>query len=48
MIRIENITYPELVHLLHTAVSWEGGPFGLRYPRGAGPGTTVPATQSKT
>ena len=34
----------ELVHLLHTAVTFDEGPFGLRYPRGAGPGTPVPAT----
>jgi 1-deoxy-D-xylulose-5-phosphate synthase len=33
----------ELVHLLRTAVTWEEGPFGLRYPRGAGPGADVPA-----
>ncbi len=32
----------ELVHLLHTAVQWDGGPFGLRYPRGAGPGAAMP------
>ncbi|MDO9353490.1 MAG: transketolase C-terminal domain-containing protein, partial [Solirubrobacteraceae bacterium] len=32
----------ELVHLLRTAVTWDGGPFGLRYPRGAGPGVPVP------
>ncbi len=34
----------ELVHLLHTAVTWEEGPFGLRYPRGAGPGAEAPET----
>lgn len=34
----------ELVHLLRTAVTWDDGPFGLRYPRGAGPGTAVPTT----
>ncbi len=33
----------ELVHLLRTAVTWEEGPFGLRYPRGTGPGAEVPA-----
>lgn len=32
----------ELVHLLHTAVEWGQGPFGLRYPRGAGPGAVAP------
>jgi 1-deoxy-D-xylulose-5-phosphate synthase len=32
----------ELVHLLRTAVTFDGGPFALRYPRGAGPGTPVP------
>ncbi|MDQ8047061.1 MAG: 1-deoxy-D-xylulose-5-phosphate synthase [Patulibacter sp.] len=32
----------ELVHLLRTAVTFDGGPFGLRYPRGAGPGATLP------
>jgi 1-deoxy-D-xylulose-5-phosphate synthase len=32
----------ELVHLLRTAVTWDGGPFGLRYPRGAGPGAALP------
>ncbi|MBO9533742.1 MAG: 1-deoxy-D-xylulose-5-phosphate synthase, partial [Solirubrobacteraceae bacterium] len=34
----------ELVHLLRTAVTWDQGPFGLRYPRGAGPGAEVPTT----
>ncbi|MFT4034695.1 MAG: 1-deoxy-D-xylulose-5-phosphate synthase [Patulibacter sp.] len=33
----------ELVHLLHTAVAWDEGPFGLRYPRGSGPGAPLPA-----
>lgn len=33
----------ELMHLLRTAVTWEDGPFGLRYPRGAGPGAELPA-----
>ncbi|MBJ7471781.1 MAG: 1-deoxy-D-xylulose-5-phosphate synthase, partial [Solirubrobacteraceae bacterium] len=32
----------ELVHLLHTAVSFDEGPFGLRYPRGNGPGVALP------
>ncbi len=32
----------ELVHLLRTAVTWDEGPFGLRYPRGTGPGAVLP------
>lgn len=32
----------ELVHLLHTAVSFDEGPFGLRYPRGNGLGVDLP------
>ena len=32
-----------LVHLLHTAIAYEG-PFALRYPRGAAEGVELPAT----
>jgi 1-deoxy-D-xylulose-5-phosphate synthase len=31
-----------LVHMLHTALHWDGGPVGLRYPRGAGVGVELP------
>src|SRR6202034_2863624 len=31
-----------LVHMLHTALGWDGGPVGLRYPRGAGTGIELP------
>ncbi|HEX2015822.1 MAG TPA: transketolase C-terminal domain-containing protein, partial [Solirubrobacteraceae bacterium] len=31
-----------LVHMLHTAVSYEGGPIALRYPRGEGVGCALP------
>jgi 1-deoxy-D-xylulose-5-phosphate synthase len=31
-----------LVHMLHTALRWDGGPVGLRYPRGAGVGVELP------
>ena len=33
----------ELVHLLHTGLD-HGGPFGLRYPRGAAEGVPLPST----
>jgi 1-deoxy-D-xylulose-5-phosphate synthase len=33
-----------LVHMLHTALSYDGGPIALRYPRGAGIGVELPAT----
>jgi 1-deoxy-D-xylulose-5-phosphate synthase len=33
-----------LVHMLHTALTYEGGPVALRYPRGAGMGVELPAT----
>jgi 1-deoxy-D-xylulose-5-phosphate synthase len=32
-----------LVHMLHTAVSYDDGPIALRYPRGAGIGVDLPA-----
>jgi 1-deoxy-D-xylulose-5-phosphate synthase len=32
-----------LVHMLHTALSYDGGPVALRYPRGAGVGVPLPA-----
>jgi 1-deoxy-D-xylulose-5-phosphate synthase len=31
-----------LVHMLHTALSYDDGPIALRYPRGEGPGALVP------
>ncbi len=31
-----------LVHMLHTAVQYDGGPIALRYPRGAGLGVPLP------
>ncbi len=31
-----------LVHMLHTAVIYDGGPIALRYPRGAGVGVPLP------
>jgi 1-deoxy-D-xylulose-5-phosphate synthase len=31
-----------LVHMLHTALRYDGGPVGLRYPRGAGVGVPLP------
>jgi 1-deoxy-D-xylulose-5-phosphate synthase len=31
-----------LVHMLHTALAWDHGPVGLRYPRGEGLGVPVP------
>ena len=31
-----------LVHMLHTAIAWEEGPVGLRYPRGEGVGVELP------
>jgi 1-deoxy-D-xylulose-5-phosphate synthase len=33
-----------LVHMLHTALQYDGGPVGLRYPRGAGVGVALPGT----
>jgi 1-deoxy-D-xylulose-5-phosphate synthase len=33
-----------LVHMLHTALRYDGGPVGLRYPRGAGAGVQLPKT----
>jgi 1-deoxy-D-xylulose-5-phosphate synthase len=33
-----------LVHMLHTAVQHDGGPVGLRYPRGEAVGVPLPAT----
>jgi 1-deoxy-D-xylulose-5-phosphate synthase len=32
-----------LVHMLHTAIAWEGGPVALRYPRGGAEGVELPA-----
>jgi 1-deoxy-D-xylulose-5-phosphate synthase len=31
-----------LVHMLHTALSYDEGPVALRYPRGEGPGAALP------
>ena len=31
-----------LVHMLHTALAWDHGPVGLRYPRGEGVGVPLP------
>ena len=31
-----------LVHMLHTALAYDDGPVGLRYPRGAGIGVELP------
>jgi 1-deoxy-D-xylulose-5-phosphate synthase len=31
-----------LVHMLHTALIYDGGPIALRYPRGAGRGVPIP------
>jgi 1-deoxy-D-xylulose-5-phosphate synthase len=33
-----------LVHMLHTALSYDDGPVALRYPRGEGVGVALPAT----
>jgi 1-deoxy-D-xylulose-5-phosphate synthase len=33
-----------LVHMLHTALSYDDGPIALRYPRGAGVGVELPRT----
>jgi 1-deoxy-D-xylulose-5-phosphate synthase len=33
-----------LVHLLHTALSYDDGPIALRYPRGEGTGVALPQT----
>jgi 1-deoxy-D-xylulose-5-phosphate synthase len=33
----------QLVHMLHTAVSYDDGPIALRYPRGEAVGTPLPA-----
>jgi 1-deoxy-D-xylulose-5-phosphate synthase len=33
-----------LVHMLHTALAYDDGPVGLRYPRGAGLGVPLPST----
>jgi 1-deoxy-D-xylulose-5-phosphate synthase len=33
----------QLVHLLHTAVTYDDGPIALRYPRGEGVGVALPA-----
>jgi 1-deoxy-D-xylulose-5-phosphate synthase len=35
-----------LVHMLHTAVSHDGGPVGIRYPRGEAVGVEIPGTPS--
>jgi 1-deoxy-D-xylulose-5-phosphate synthase len=31
-----------LVHMLHTAIAWDAGPVGLRYPRGEAEGVDLP------
>jgi len=31
-----------LVHMLHTALAWDGGPVALRYPRGEAEGVPLP------
>jgi 1-deoxy-D-xylulose-5-phosphate synthase len=36
-----------LVNMLHTALSWEGGPVALRYPRGEGVGVPLPRRPHK-
>jgi len=36
-----------LVNMLHTALSWEGGPVALRYPRGEGIGVPLPKRPRK-
>jgi 1-deoxy-D-xylulose-5-phosphate synthase len=33
-----------LVHMLHTALGFDGGPVALRYPRGAGVGVALPSS----
>jgi 1-deoxy-D-xylulose-5-phosphate synthase len=33
----------QLVHLLHTALTYDGGPIALRYPRGAAVGVDLPS-----
>jgi 1-deoxy-D-xylulose-5-phosphate synthase len=33
----------QLVHLLHTALNYDGGPIALRYPRGAAVGVDLPS-----
>jgi 1-deoxy-D-xylulose-5-phosphate synthase len=33
----------QLVHMLHTALTYDDGPVGLRYPRGEGVGVPLPA-----
>jgi 1-deoxy-D-xylulose-5-phosphate synthase len=35
-----------LVHMLHTALTYDDGPVGLRYPRGEGIGAKLPSTPS--
>jgi len=36
-----------LVHMLHTALRHDGGPVGLRYPRGEGVGVPLPAVPER-
>jgi 1-deoxy-D-xylulose-5-phosphate synthase len=36
-----------LVHMLHTALRHDGGPVGIRYPRGAGIGVALPTTPER-
>lgn len=37
----------QLVNMLHTALLYDGGPVGLRYPRGEAVGVSLPATPSR-
>jgi 1-deoxy-D-xylulose-5-phosphate synthase len=37
----------QLVHLLHTALTYDDGPVALRYPRGEGLGVELPATPQR-
>jgi 1-deoxy-D-xylulose-5-phosphate synthase len=37
----------QLVHLLHTALTYDDGPIALRYPRGEGLGAPLPATPER-
>jgi 1-deoxy-D-xylulose-5-phosphate synthase len=37
----------QLVHMLHTALTYDGGPVALRYPRGEGVGVALPAAPQR-
>jgi 1-deoxy-D-xylulose-5-phosphate synthase len=37
----------QLVHMLHSALTYDGGPVALRYPRGEGLGVELPATPQR-